>query len=416
MPRTLNKPWLEAYLEYVSETEAPSKYRLWSGISALSSSLKRKVFVKRGMLKIFANQYIVLVGPPGVGKGTAMTPAIELVREANTAHFIEDRATAERIQEILANGFPQIQTLGGGMNITGTDHSATAVAPELSIFLGASDWSLQFLCTLWDKSEFTYDTKKSKTVIIKENCFGLLGACTPDYIRKLNKDAMAAVAGGFTSRTIFCFAAKKEKTIVWPQGNSLALKQPLVDDLRHISQLHGEMQWTKESRDLFADFYTQNEDETDEFESEVLMNFRARMWSHVVKAAMVLSISEGDDLIIKPRHVTTAINMVHEVFATLDITFRGVGESDLSEATDRIMRFIEKKGKCTRAEIMRFNYRHITDEDLERVLSTLKTIRFITEGFTGSSPIYTFNSKFYDSQKKAQAANSTPFGGFKKNG
>lgn len=394
MPRKLSVPWLEAYLKFVEDTEAPENYRYWAGISALSTTLKRNVHIKRGFIDVFSNQYIVLVGPPGIGKGTAMNPAIELVREANVAHYMEDRITAERATELLAAGFQSnIPNSSGGINMS-QHHCATAVAPELSIFLGASEWMLQFLCTLWDKNKFTYDTKKTKAIVIDGLCFGMLGACTPDYIRRINRDAMAAVAGGFTSRTIFVFANKKGASNPWPDPISQTLKDPLVEDLRNIALLRGEFSFEKGAKDLFIDFYTKNDLNIDEFETEVLINFRARMWTHVMKHAMVLSISERDDLIITEEHMRKSIHEILTIFKSLDVTFRGVGESDLAEATRKVMDFIERKGICSRAEILRANYRHITDEDLSRVLITLKTIDFCFESMRGNTPYYTYNKKF----------------------
>jgi len=211
--RQLQGSWLDNYMDYTSDDEAPEIFKFWCAISALSSSLKRRVFLRRGKIKVYPNQYIVLVGPPGSGKGNAMRPAIELVREANSANMLKDRVTAEKVAELLAGYFQSPQTNSNGTLHMGVDHCATAVAPELSVFLSASDWYLQFLCQLWDENEFQYNTKKGGLQVIKDNCFGLLAACTPDYIRKINKDNMAAIGGGFTSRTIFAFASKKGKSV-----------------------------------------------------------------------------------------------------------------------------------------------------------------------------------------------------------
>lgn len=403
MSRKLSEPWLDKYLEYVSETEAPDNYRYWCGISALATTLKRSVYVSRGAhLKIYPNHYIILVGPPGVGKGTAMNPAIELIKEANVAHYMEDRISAEKAVENLANGFMAPHAHGGTLNM-GKDHCATAVASELSIFLSTSDWMLPLLCTMWDRNEFCYDTKKNGQITIKGLSFGLLGGCTPDYIRRINRDVMAAVAGGFTARSIFSWASKKGKTIAWPDTDVSALRDPLINDLRHIAQTcHGEFAFTPAAKKKFIEFYEDNDaanvDES-EFESEVLTNFRARMWSHVVKLAMILSISRSDDLIIELEDLDKAIKEIWDVFKSLDVTFRGVGESDLVEAMDRVMQFIEQKGTCSRSAIMRYNYRHITDEDLTRVLITLTGMGFCIEKTQGRDYVYTYNPAF-----KQQAA------------
>lgn len=399
MPRKIQgRSWLDAYLEYVEDTSSPPQFKLWSGISTIGSTLKRRVYVKRAKTTVFPNQYIVLVAPPGIGKGEAVRPAVAITKEANTANFIEDRATAERIQEILANGFHVANNNGAVPSsglIMGMEHSATALAEELSVFLGASDWTLPFLCNLWDKSEFTYDTKKTKTVVVKNNCFSLLASCTPDYIRRINKDSMAAISSGFTARTIFVFANKSGKIEAFPPDVPHHLHADLVEDLRNIAQLSGEFTWEDSAKLVATDFINKNVIDTDiNFESEVLLNFRSRMWSHVFKNSMILSVSEGDDLVIKEQNIKDAIKNVTEVFKNLDITFRGVGESDLAEATAIVMSFIEKKGVASRSEILHKNWRHVTDEDLTRILFTLKSIGFCFESNRGNTYIYTHNKQF----------------------
>lgn len=380
------------YQEYTAESESPRNYNFWCGVSAISTVMKRKIYFQRGFFKIFPNQYIILVGPPGVGKGTAMNPAIDLVKEAGNAHYLADRLSAEKIIDILASGFSITQaTVTGGFQL-GKESCATITAAEASILLTASDWMLPLLCTFWDKNEFDYQTKSGGSQLIKNLSVGLLGGCTPDYIRKLNVDSMAAVASGFTSRTIFVFANEKHKSIAWPdmtKANSLT--DDLVEDLKYIGNLSGEMKFEPLAKALFISFY--NNIKVDDFESEVIVNFKARMWSHVVKAAMVLSISEDDSLIIKEEHISKSIQLVETVLNTLDVTFRAVGESPIAEAQDRIMRFIEKKGVCTRSEIIRSNWRHVTDEDLTRIMTVLKAIHFVTEKMIGNTIQYTHVSQ-----------------------
>jgi hypothetical protein len=406
------RTWLEAYLEYVAETESPDIYRFWAGVSAISTTLKKSVFVKRGHhLKIFPNHYIVLVGPPGIGKGTAMNPAINLVKKANVAHYMEDRISAEKAIENLANGFQATKSQGSTLAL-GKDHCATAVAAELSLFLSTSDWILPLLCTMWDRNEFTYDTKKNGNQQIKDLSFGLFGGCTPQYIREVNKDAQAAIASGFTARTVFAWASKKGQTIAWPENDPSALEDPLVNDLRYISQnLMGEFSFSKDAKKTFIEFYEEmDSSQTEaEFDAEVLTNFRARMWSHVTKLAMILAVAENDVLIIEKHHIDQAILHIRQVYKDLDITFRGVGESTLVEAMERIMAFIETRGVCTRREIMRHNYRHITDEDLTRVLITLSGMGFCFETTQGKDFKYMYNKNFKASNVvKTKGASGTP--------
>ena len=63
---------LADYLEFQSGNEVNENYHIWSAISALSALVSRRIWVNQGYFKIFGNLYVVLLGPPGNGKTTAM--------------------------------------------------------------------------------------------------------------------------------------------------------------------------------------------------------------------------------------------------------------------------------------------------------------------------------------------------------
>lgn len=402
MPRKLAS-WIESYEQYVGDTESPEIYNRWCAVHCISASLKRSVYVIRGFYKIYANQYIVLVGPPGVGKGTAINPAIALTKIADTTNYISDRTTAEKIIDILAAGFPKmVQTVGtmaAAVNSSVTtvtanlgvfaDTSASIISTELPMLLNGSELMLPLLCELWDKNEFDYNTKTKGSRRIKDLCVGLLGGCVPDYIRKLNKDAMASINSGFTSRCIFVFASDKAKKIAWPlakQGSQL--ERDLVSDLKYIQEnLSGQFKFSKQSYDAVKDYY--DEIKPEKFDTEVTGNFKARMLSHILKTAMTLSISESDSLQIELPHIEESIKLVEDVLATLDVTFRNVGESNMLVAMERVMDYVELNGVVTRQEIAKATYRHVTDFDLDRILFTAeKSLGYIKQTVVGKTTCY----------------------------
>ena len=107
-----------------------------------------------------------------------------------------------------------------------------------------------------------------------------------------------------------------------------------------------------------------------------------------MKVAMCLSAATGDSLVIDRWCLMTAIALVQGVLDTLDITFRGVGESSLAEATSKIQTYIERKGITTRSELVRDNHRHATMEDLDRILNTLMQIGIVKTYSQGGRAFY----------------------------
>jgi hypothetical protein len=387
MPRLLTKSWLDSYLDYIDSTENPQSYSLWSAISAIASSLKRRVYIWRNFVQYFPNQYIVLVGPPGIGKGASIHPVTAIVNEASTVNYLSDKITAERIIQKLADGFMQIApTMSTSANVNTIsfqqDHTATILSKELPVFLSSSEWLHALMCQLWDENTFEYETKNKGSYKVTGMCVGLLAGCVPDFIRMLSRDTMAPVTGGFTARTIFVYATEKSKLVPggWgkPQISTNQLKDQLINDLKHISQLDGEMKFDNAALQLWDRKYGEHNKKGD-FDSDVSANFKSRLSSHIIKTAIAVSISESDTLTITEPQLRRAIQLIEDVRDQVDIVFRSVGESPLAVAQERVMDFIKSKGLASRNEILRYNFRHMTDEQLSQVIYTLLNCGILVE-------------------------------------
>lgn len=394
MARLLQKPWLEAYLEYIDGTENPTDYNLWSGISAISASLKRRVYIWRNFVQYFPNQYIVLVGPPGIGKGASIHPVTDIVTEAGTVNYLTDKITAERIIQKLAEGFTKMQPSSNGslatVNIT-QDHTATILSKELPVFLSSSEWLHSLMCQLWDENSFEYETKNKGSYKITDMCVSMLAACVPEFIRSLSRDSMAPITGGFTARTIFVYASEKAQLIPGGWGRPVQrlnqLKTELTNDLIHIAQLDGEMFLDNNALALWDLKYKEHNAKGD-FDSDVSANFKSRLSSHIIKTAIAISVSESDDLIIREHQLRRAIEIIERVRDKVDIVFRSVGESPLATSQDRVLTYIQNHGVASREEILRYNYRHMTDEQLTAILLVLTRGGMVIEGTQGNKTIY----------------------------
>ena len=400
MARKLPQNWISSYVNAITPiTEAPDAYVYWSAISVVSAVLKKKVWIQRGTFKVYPNQYIILVGPPGVGKGTAMHPAHAFIKEykPELSNYLSDRITAPEIISRLAAGF-QTQSIVNGHVVTATESTACIMATELSTFLGSSDWMTSFLCDTWDRSKFEYGTKNKGSYAIKDMCVSLIGACVPDFIRRINGKTSSAEAinSGFTARTIFVFANEKSKKLPWPtqlkdtNGGADTITN-LRYDLEQIAQVNGEYTFTQEAIDTFNQWYAKlGATDTD---SDVVRHFKSRQDVHVFKVAMCLAAASNDKLVIDRWCLFTAIQLVQGVLDTLDITFRGVGESTLSEATAKVQTYLERKGIATRAELVRDNARHATMEDLDRIILTLHTIGLVRPFSVGGRQYYEYTKQ-----------------------
>jgi hypothetical protein len=386
MPRRLKQGWIESYIQHVSQTtESPTKYHFWAAATVVAATLKRNVYVDRVEWKCYPNLYTILVGHPGIGKGSAMTPALTIGKKAGTINVLSDRITMEYVLERLSKGFPKINVTAQQSIKLGTESSALIVSPELSVFITASQFSITALTDLWDCREgvYQYGTRGKGEFNINEPCISLLGGSAQDWLVK--SIPTEAVGGGFTRRVNFIFASKKSQKMAWPKNGNYDTFD-LIEDLREISMLRGKFTFSFGAERLFERYH--NSCEPNEFDDEASANFKASKDTNVLKLAQVLSASRGDSLYVTELDLQMAIQKVDEVNDDLRYVFRAVGESSIASASDKILRFIETKGYASRQDMLACNWRHVTSGDLDVVLATFREAGILGERNVGTKTLY----------------------------
>lgn len=388
MARLLKKPWHVAFYECVSpHTDTPDQYIIWSALSLIGAVLKDNVRFEIGTYILYPNQFIVLVGPPGVGKGTAMNIISDIIKEDKLnplVNTLSDRITAEKIIEQIATGWSSAPIFKNQQLVmSSADHNCLIFSSEIRVLLGASEWMLEFLEEAWSRTTFEYQTKTKGSVSIDSMCCSLLAASVPDFLRNVNKEARMVITGGFSSRCLFIYADAPSKDLPFPialkkSPKSKALYDDLVADLRDIATMRGEFTIASDARILFENFLKQNRIAGQKDDSEAIANFRARIKAHTLKLAMVLSASRSSSLVIDQLDMANAIHEIQRITQTLEKLFRGAGDSMDSENVARVQAYIEKQGMASKQELLRALWRHFGSETLDRILTLLVTIEFCT--------------------------------------
>lgn len=333
--------------------------------------------------------FVILVGRPATGKGEAIDPVIDMLREANTVNLLSDRLTIEYVLEKLSLGFPITTPLKAGSFIVGTESSCLLSADELSVFLRSGSDALGDLCHLWDNKSMDYGTRGKGLFSVKDPCPCMLGGSTATWLAKsIPNDA---IGGGFTRRVNFVYTRNDPIQPKWGGSSALVVKDQrwldLVDDLRYISSnLHGQLQATPAFIKVF-DEYTASI-KVEDFDDEVTMNFKSSKWLNAVKLAMVLSVSRGDSLILDDQDLLAAIPYMERVEQDLSLVFRAVGESEDAVAASKILEYIDKRGKATLSDIMHALWRHVTRDDAIRILSTFVEAGLLRETHQHQRVVY----------------------------
>ena len=245
MSRNLDN-WINAYLNYTQDSEAPRVFHWWAAASTIASVLQGKVWIDMGDFVWKPNFYIIFVAPPGVAnKSTTLNIArrfsSEMVDEKGNPSMAygPDSGTWQGLMDALVD-VSQQYTIGGETTYMS---AITSVISELGTFLRSDDFEkIDTLVNLWDNPpKFTTRTRGGGLVQVTNPCLNIIGATTPDWVRKNFPEY--GMFGGFTSRVMFIHAAAKSRLIAYPgmgkRKEGYTLRKKLLDDLQKIHRLQG---------------------------------------------------------------------------------------------------------------------------------------------------------------------------------
>lgn len=379
LPRKLPN-WIDAFMLYTENTEPPILFRKWTAISTIASALMRKVRVEWATDLIFyPNFYIVLVGPTATGKGTAMSPAFNIIDEL-PAIKVGAQATSLQalIRRLKETNLTDIDMETGAQQY---HSSMTIFSEEFTVFLGYHNRELMAtLCDWYDcKNKWRYDTISRNKEEIIGVWVNLIGGTTPDLIQ--SSLPIESIGGGLTGRIIFVFEEKKHKLVPHPikTAAELELREMLVHDLEKISLLSGSYRWTEGFTNLWTDWCHECEN-SPPFYDPKFDGYLGRRRPHVMKLAMVVSASHGQhDLVLSSDDLEEAIKLLKEVEVKMGMVFRGVGKSDLAGQMHKSITFLENS-RVKEVPFYQFARRFGNDMDkvmMDRVIITLESMKKI---------------------------------------
>lgn len=348
-------------MEYSGFSEAPAHMRFWCGVSTIAGALRRRVWIDQAYFRWHPNFYIILVAPPGiVSKSTTASVGMSLLRKVPDIRFGPDVVT----WPALVTGFAESTMT---YEYEGEFHPMSAMTIESSEFgnlLNPRDTEMiDLFVTLWDGKQGAFEkkTKHFGEDRVENPWINMIACTTPSWIAGNFPDYM--IGGGFTSRCVFVYAAKKAQLVAYPSQITppdLKLKaQRLVEDLITISQMVGEYKLTPEAIKWGNAWYAAHyEGKHLSLDDERFGGYLARKQTHIHKLAMVLASAESNHLAITAEHLALADKMVTDLEPDMQYVFSKIGKSEDSIYAERLIWYIEKRGGCPFAEAYRFVHSH----------------------------------------------------------
>lgn len=372
--------WLKAFVDYASYGEAPPRMYFWVGASTIAGALRRKVWIDQFYFQWYCNLYVILVAPPGVvSKTTTADVGMNLLRQVPNIRFGPSVVTWQS----LVQGFAEAAETFEYQGEWHTQSPMTISSGEFGNLLNPQDKEMvDMLVTLWDGKGFKKQTKHSGTDEVVNPWINLVACTTPAWIAGNFPEYM--IGGGFTSRCVFVYADKKEQFVAYPglviPQDVKEKERKLVEDLEHIAtKLVGEYKLTKEAIAWGQEWYVKhNTHRPVHMQDDRFGGYLARKQTFIHKVAMLLAASQRDELLITKTDLETAAILVTDLEAEMINVFAKIGMSEIAQATQRLLEYIRRVGRCKYEEAYRYIYAQFPQfRDYEDMLKGLIQAGFV---------------------------------------
>lgn len=342
--------WLQAYMQWTRDSEAPDDFHFWTGVSTIAGALRRHVWLEMRKYQWSPNFYIVFVGPPGiVTKSTTINTGFSLLEAVPGVHFGPESITWQALGKDFETALEHVDyTDEMGAEVSIATSCLTISVSELGTFLNMEDSKMvAFLIEMWDSKlrPFSHRTLTSSQIEIKNPWLNIIACTTPSWLKEHFPEA--AIHGGLTSRMIFVYADKKRHLVPYPDEaiptkEYYEQKEKLIEDLRDIGSMCGIIKLSDSARQWGREWYERHwmGERPAAMASDRYEGYLARKQAHIHKLAMVLSASRSSKLIIEKESLVEAEAILNATEPKMIHAFESIGLVDEARKVQEIIAFV----------------------------------------------------------------------------
>lgn len=336
--------FLHDYNIITSGNEIPRIFHAWAGLSCLSHLSGPKVWADQGMYKIYPHMYVVLTGPPGGSKSTAMRFAQKIVSRFD--HIAQAPASITKEMIIKTMGEPDSQCARAFKYL-----DKPVKYSQLSIFAsefinlinagGNPNGMIDFFTDIWDRVDDGYKdaTKNKGSFDIIRPYISILACMTDDTAKSLISQKI--VSGGMTRRVIFVYGEEHTDAVPFPHvtEDQVAASLRCIKHGEHLKEVIGPFQWTPEAVRTYDSWYRTNHKRRHEEPDKILAQFLSTKREYVIKIAMLIKLAENPvKLILDTEALDHSIQLIDSVERGGSLLFEGSGRNPMSPVAMTIER------------------------------------------------------------------------------
>jgi hypothetical protein len=341
MKRQLSS-WLKGFLEWTDGIVSPERFRTWTALSTVAGALGRQTWTRIQGQDLHPNMYVLMLGPPGIGKSNAAYHSHQIISEVKTIKLAPEGITKRSLIAELERSQTRADT---GDPLAGMHAQLYASIEEFGVFVHPQDKDFMVtLARLYDcRPVFDYKTQHMGEHHIENACLNILGGTTPDYI----KDAFSkeVLGSGFPARMILVFSNEKVQTDLFTADASSEeppekrkLREALINDLRAITGLQGSYAWAEDARDYLVEWYEGGM--APKPMDPRLEHYCTRRLAHVVKLCQIIAASKGEDMVISIDDLVVAKEVLIEAETWMPKVIEVLGENPLKQQMELAIRVV----------------------------------------------------------------------------
>lgn len=340
--------FIEAFEEYADVYNAPKRYVRWGAAWLLGTAAKRSIGMKtRGQL-LCPNMYIMMVGGPSVGKSQTVKSIESILKPATRMSIIPSSITRAGLEDYLKENLQQRKDCSGKLLMSS---ECIGIADEMQGILPDQDLGhLTLYNRMYDLPNIHIAVTRTHGEIRLEApyCSMFTGA-QPGFLAAVLPEG--AWGMGFMARTIMIFDTARERRSMFESKEvNTTLQAKLTADLREIFNTHGWMSWDKAAIALYEEWYVRAGGHPIPQHKRLAMGYNGRRELNMIKLAMIWSLADSTDLIVREPHVAAAIEMIIEAESKMSHIFDEMSQAGSMVAIEDIIELVrrnELSGKQT---------------------------------------------------------------------
>lgn len=385
------KSFIDGFLHYTEGRGSPAIYRKWTAIFLVSAALERKGWITTAKGVLYANQYIFLIGPAGVGKSLCTALSYDLLSEIRTPetpiHIAPTSVTKASLADAINKAERRIVKLNETPPITAFN-SLQVIANELGVFLPA--WDGDFMSTLtdlWDNGRYHETRRTSKIEInIPKAQLNILSATTPAYLNSLLPEG--AWEFGFMSRVLNIYSGETEYTDIFAElDHDGAAYRNLAADLADIYSIWGEFTFDDDVKKAINVWARQGFPPRPDHPK--LTHYVTRRMAHLLKLCIVASAASSSDKQITLEHYAEALDWLTEAEHYMPDIFKALKVGGDARAIEECWHFayqyfMKHKAPIPEHLIVTYLGERVPAHSVDRILDVMVRAQLLTKKFINS--------------------------------